>query len=99
MSNRFWRSQEAPTSANWQTKSALGVLPKRRVEFRRRQIEHRVVDLVDARDDERVQKAANAGGTPAALDVVEDGVSDHVVRLRVREFGAAGQCRERRDAT
>jgi hypothetical protein len=77
----------------------LRVLPERRVEFRRRQIEHGVVGLVHARDDERIYEATNAGGSPAALDVVERDVPERVVQTRVRESAAAGQLRQRRDAS
>src|SRR5207249_2922505 len=64
------------TSANDQPESAFRVSPERRVEFCRRQIENGVVRLVRARDDERVQKAPNASGSPAALDVVERDVPE-----------------------
>jgi hypothetical protein len=87
------------TSANDRPESAFRVLPERRVEFRRRQIEHGVVGLVHARDDERVQKATNAGGSPAALDVVEHDLSECVVQTGVCESAAAGQLREGRDVT
>ena len=49
------------------------------------QVEHGVVGLADARHDERIQKESNAGGTPAAFDVVEDGVLDRIVDTRIRE--------------
>jgi hypothetical protein len=42
------------TSANDPPESAFRVMPERRVEFRRREIEHCVVGLVHARDYERV---------------------------------------------
>src|SRR5438094_10663595 len=87
------------TSANDRPESAFRVLPERRVEFRRRQIENGVVGLVRARDDDRVQKAANAGGSPAALDVVECDLPEGVVQTRIRESAAAGQLREGRDVT
>ena len=44
-----------------------------------------VVGLADARHDERIQKESNAGGIPAAFDVVEDGVPDRIVDTRIRE--------------
>ena len=59
-----WR---AGTSANDRRESALRILPERRVEFRRRQIENGVVGLVHARDDERIYESTNAGGDAAAL--------------------------------
>ena len=52
------------------------MLPEYCVEFRGRQIENGVIGLVHARDDERVQKAPNASGSPAALDVVERDVPE-----------------------
>ena len=48
-------------SANDRPESAFRILPKRRVKFRRRQIENGVEGPVHTRDDERVQKATNAG--------------------------------------
>jgi hypothetical protein len=42
-------------------------LPEGRVEIRRRQIEHGVVGLAHARDDERIDESTNAGGEAAAL--------------------------------
>jgi uncharacterized protein len=87
------------TSADDRPESVFRVLPERRVEFPRRQIEHGVVGLAHARDVERVQKATNAGGSPATLDVVERDVPECVVQTRVRESAAAGQLREGGDVT
>jgi hypothetical protein len=83
-------------SANDCPEPAFRIVPDRRVEFSRRQIEHGVVGLVHAWDDERIYEATNAGGSPAALDVVERDVPERVVQTRVRESAAAGQLRQRR---
>jgi hypothetical protein len=82
------------TSANGGPESLFGVLPERFVEFRRRQIEQRVVGPPHARDDERVQKETNAGGSPPALDEVECDVPECVVQTHIRESAATSELRE-----
>ena len=80
------RTNQHRTSANDRPESAFSVSPERCVEFRRRQIEHGVEVLSDARDDERVDEATNAGRSPAVLDVVERDVPECVVQTRVRRI-------------
>jgi hypothetical protein len=83
-------------SANDRPESASCVLQERGVELRWRQIENGVGGLVHAWDDERIDEATNAVGSPPTLDVVEDHVPEHVVQTLVRH-SAAGELRKCRD--